>query len=108
MHTGIVQPSGPSIHCWMIFGSVWARYTAFGGAAKRRVTTTKLSPSVFKVILLIAVPFPFLVSYLPELCPAFRSFSPGRFAASPAIDRWFQSRAWRAGTDALCPRFDGR
>src|SRR6267378_1269026 len=53
MHTGIVQPSGPSIHFWTSFGSVWARYTASGGAAKRLVTTTWVSPSVCNVILLI-------------------------------------------------------
>src|ERR1700722_3186768 len=53
MHAGIVQPSGPSNHFWISFGSVWARYTASGGAANRRITTTCVSPSVFSVNLLI-------------------------------------------------------
>lgn len=44
----MLQPSGPSIHFWMSEGSVWARYTASGEAAKRRVTTTCVSPSVFR------------------------------------------------------------
>src|SRR5216684_818591 len=53
MQTGIVQPSGPSSHFWISFGSVWARYTASGGAANRLVTTTWVLPSVFRVNLLI-------------------------------------------------------
>ena len=53
MQTGMVQPSGPSIHFCTSSGSVWARYTASGGAAKRRVTTTCRSPSVFSVNLLM-------------------------------------------------------
>ena len=52
----MVQPSGPSIHFCTSAGSVCARYTASGGAAKCLVTRTCLSPSVFRVILLIAVP----------------------------------------------------
>src|SRR5437868_3376270 len=55
MQTGIVQPSGPSSHFWISAGSVCARYTASGTAAKRLVTTTWRSPSVFSVILLISV-----------------------------------------------------
>src|SRR5260370_39137421 len=53
MQTGIVQPSGPSSHFWISFGSVWARYTASGGAANRLVATTWGLPSVFIVNLLI-------------------------------------------------------
>src|SRR5437660_5302692 len=55
MQTGIVQPSGPSSHFWISAGSVCARYTASGAAAKRLVTTTWRSPSIFSVILLIRV-----------------------------------------------------
>src|SRR5580700_9508286 len=53
MQTGIVQPSGPSSHFWISFGSVCARYTASGGAANRLVTITWVSPSVFSINLLI-------------------------------------------------------
>src|SRR5437868_3198559 len=53
MQTGIVQPSGPSSHFCTSAGSVCARYTASGAAAKRRVTTTWVSPSVFSVNLLM-------------------------------------------------------
>src|ERR1017187_4044346 len=53
MQTGIVQPSGPSNHFWISFGSVCARYTVSGGAANRLVTTMWVSPSVFSVILVI-------------------------------------------------------
>src|SRR5215218_10331035 len=53
MQTGMVQPSGPSSHFCTSSGSVCARYTASGGAAKRRVTTTCRSPSVFSVNLLM-------------------------------------------------------
>src|SRR5204863_9321357 len=49
------QPSGPSSHFWISAGSVCARYTASGAAAKRLVTTTWRSPSVFSVILLIGL-----------------------------------------------------
>src|SRR5580698_3552698 len=98
MQTGIVQPSGPSNHFWIIFGSVWARYTASGGAAKRLVTIMSVSPSVFSVILVIG----FLLSLLLFFQPSFfsslffpfrrerrragRSFSPVLFAACQAID----------------------
>src|SRR3954471_11100907 len=53
MQPGMVQPSGPSNHFCTSSGSVCARYTASGGAAKRRVTTTWVSPSVFSVNLLM-------------------------------------------------------
>src|ERR1700678_4102994 len=53
MHTGIVHPFGPSSHFWINFGSVWARYTASGGAVKCLVTINWVSPSVLSVILLI-------------------------------------------------------
>jgi hypothetical protein len=42
MQTGIVEPPGPRNHFWINFGSVCARYTASGGAAKRLVITESL------------------------------------------------------------------
>src|SRR5580693_7417421 len=98
MHTGIVQPSGPSSHFWTSFGSVWARYTASGGAANRLVTTTQVSPSVFNVNLLID----FLLSWsslvfwvVPcerEPCPAGRSSSRAPFATWRATGPLLQCR----------------
>src|SRR4029077_9173848 len=90
MQTGIVQPSGPSSHFWINFGSVWARYTASGGAVKCLVTINWASPSVFSVILLIVF---FLSCFFPslffpsppELRRAGRSLSQGLFAALQAI-----------------------
>src|SRR5580692_11491148 len=85
MQTGIAHPSGPSSHFWISFGSVWARYTASGAAAKCLVTITWVSPSVFSVILLIALFPSFVFPSRQELRPAGRSFSQGLFAAWPAI-----------------------
>src|SRR5690348_13217892 len=111
MQTGIVQPSGPSIHCLIIFGSMCARYTASGGAAKRLVTITCVSLSVFNVSLLIAYSLSSNVSLLiafflssvvplrPELDPAGRNFFRGPFAALPTTDRWLQCRLSRDGVD---------
>src|ERR1700734_3047115 len=82
MQTGIVQPSGPSSHFWISFGSVWARYTASGGAANRLVTTMWVLPSVFRVNLLIVFLL-FLSSVVPcwrEPCPVGRSSYPALFA----------------------------
>src|SRR5580704_8682119 len=100
MHTGIVQPSGPSSHFCTSFGSVWARYTASGGAAKRLVTTTWVSPSVCSVILLIVF---LLFSVFPcwrEPRPAGHSFSPAPFAAWPAIVPLLRRPLWRADEGA--------
>ena len=60
MHTGMVQPGGPSIHLTMIAGSMCARNTASGAALKRRVTTTNWSPSVTRVSLLMIHSFSFV------------------------------------------------
>src|SRR5882724_10640676 len=113
MQTGIVQPSGPSIHFWTKLGSMWARYTASGGAAKRLVTTRCVSPSVFSVSLLIVsllfclVPFFRLVPWWPEPRPAGRSFSAGLCAAWRAIGPSLQYRSLRDDEDVSCPRLDG-
>src|SRR4029077_16035728 len=104
MHTGIVHPSGPSNHFWINFGSVWARYTASGGAAKRLVTTMWVSPSVFSVILLIVFFLSRVFPFRLELRPAGRSFSPGLFAASQAIGPSLQCPLPRDGGDASYPR----
>src|ERR1700740_2403545 len=103
MQTGIVQPSGPSNHFWINFGSVWARYTASGDAAKRLVTTTWVSPSVLRVILLIAFLLFSLAPWRPELDPTGRSFFADLFAASPAIGPWLQCRPSPGGEGASCP-----
>src|SRR6266436_777428 len=108
MHTGIVQPSGPSIHFWTSFGSVWARYTASGGAAKRLVTTTWVSPSVCSVILLIVF---LLFSVFPcwrEPRPAGHSFSPAPFAAWPAIGPLLRHPLLRADEGASYHPRDGQ
>src|ERR1700722_18311591 len=103
MHTGIVQPSGPSNHCWINFGSVWARYTASGGAAKRLVTIMCVSPSVFSVILLIVFLLSCFCSFpRREPRPAGRSCSQGLFAAGQAIGPSLRSPPLRDGEDALC------
>src|SRR5437588_3978936 len=106
MQTGIVQPSGPSNHFWINFGSVCARYTASGGAAKRLVTTTCVSPSVFSVILLIAFPLFCASPSWPEPRPAGRSFSRALFAAFEAIGPSLQYRPLRDDEGASCPRLD--
>src|SRR5215470_16451760 len=110
MQTGMVQPSGPRHHFWISFGSVCARYTASGGAAKRLVTTMYRSPSVFSVSLLVLLvvvfivfPFYLLISCRKEFRPVFRSFLPGLFAAWPAIDRSPPCRFLPDGTGALRP-----
>src|SRR5215475_5583219 len=108
MQTGMVQPSGPSIHFWTIFGSVWARYTASGGAAKRLVTITWVSPSVFSVSLLIEFLPSYVVSWRPELHPAGRSFSPWLCAAWPATGPWRQSQPWPDDEGAWRRRRDER
>src|SRR5712672_805049 len=108
MQTGIVQPSGPSIHFCSSFGSVWARYTASGGAAKRLVTTTWVSPSVCSVILLIVF---LLFSVFPrwrEPRPAGHSFSPAPFAAWPAIGPLLRRRLWRVDEGASYHRRDAQ
>src|ERR1700692_3254247 len=106
MQTGIVQPSGPSSHFWINFGSVWAQYTVSGGGAKRLVTTTWVSPSVFSVSLLIVF---LLVSSAvpcwPEPRPAGRSFSPLLSAALPAIGPLQQCPPWRDASGVSYPRF---
>src|ERR1700728_3992618 len=104
MQTGIVQPSGPSNHFWINFGSVWARYTASGGAAKRLVTITWVSASVFSVILLIAFSLSCVFPSRPELRPAARSLSPGLFAALRAIGPSLQCPLLRADEGASYPR----
>src|SRR5271156_2922233 len=100
MQTGIVQPSGPSNHFWINLGSVWARYTASGGAAKRRVTITWVSPSVFSVILFIASLLSCVFPSPPEPGPAGRSLLPGLFAAWRAIDPSLQCLLWRGDAGA--------
>src|SRR5580698_2554413 len=92
MHTGMVQPSGPSIHFCTSFDPVCARYTASGGAVKRLVTTTHLSPSVLRVSLLIVSSFLWAVSYPPAGRQAGRSCLPTPCAASQAIDQSPQRR----------------
>src|SRR5580704_16762917 len=106
MQTGIVQPSGPSNHFWINFGSVCARYTASGGAAKRLVTIMCVSPSVLSVILLIAFLLSCVVLSWPELRRAGRSFSRGRFATWQAIGPALQYRPLRDDGDAWCPRLE--
>src|SRR5216683_4351618 len=104
MQTGIVQPSGPSSHFWISFGSVWARYTASGGAANRRVTTTWVLPSVFRVNLLIVFLL-FLSSVVPcrrEPRPAGRSSSPVLFATLRATGPLLQCQPLRDVEDASC------
>src|SRR6201987_5345904 len=96
MQTRIVQPSGPSNHFWINFGSVWARYTASGGAVKRLVTITWVSPAVFSVILLIAFPLSCLFPSPPELRPAGHSLFRGLFAALRAIGPSLQYPLLRA------------
>src|ERR1700735_227906 len=94
LQTGIVQPSGPSSHFWISFGSVCARYTASGGAEKRLVTIMCVSPSVFSVSSLI-VYLLFSVPSRLELRPAGRSFSPALCAALQATGPWLQYRPLR-------------
>src|ERR1035438_8302896 len=104
MQTGIIQPSGPSSHFWISFGSVWARYTASGGAANRLVTTTWVLPSVFRVNLLIVFLL-FLSSIVPfrrEPRPAGRSFSPTLFATRRATGPLLQCRPLRDDRGASC------
>src|SRR3974390_1643824 len=108
MQTGIVQPSGPSNHFWINFGSVWARYTASGGAVKRLVTITWVSPSVFSVILLIAFFLSCLLPFPPELRPAGRSLSPVLSATSRAIGPSLLFPLLRADEGASHPRFGKR
>src|ERR1700730_14478743 len=113
MHTGIVQPSGPSSHFWINFGSVWARYTASGGAVKRLVTINWVSPSVFSVILLIVFFFSWVFLSLvfpspPERRRAGRSLSPGLCAAWQAIDPSLQYRYSRDDEDASYPQLGER
>src|SRR5579872_1662250 len=104
MQTGIVQPSGPSNHFWINFGSVWARYTASGGEAKCLVTITWVSPSVFSVILLIVFFLSCVFPFPPELRPAGRSLSQELFAAWRAIGPSLQCPILRADEDASHPR----
>src|SRR5271165_2081228 len=130
MHTGMVQPAGPSSHFWIIFGSVCARYTASGGAAKRRVTTMCVSPSVLSVIFVVIVilfivssslylvPFLCLVSFLcpflclipwrPELHPAGRNSFPELRGAWPATGPSRQCRPWPIGEGAWRRRLAGQ
>src|SRR6266850_2425887 len=97
MQIGIVHPSGPSIHFWISFGSVCARYTASGGAANRLVTTTYLSPSVLSVILAIVFSLLSLVSSPQGRRPACRSFSPKPPATCQATGRSPQHRPLPVG-----------
>src|SRR5277367_6430437 len=108
MHTGIVHPSGPSNHFWINFGSVWARYTASGGAVKRLVTITWVSPSVFSVILLIAFLLSCVFPSPPEFRPAGRSLSQGLFAAFRAIGPSLQYPLLLADEGASYPRLGER
>src|SRR5271155_5250856 len=104
MQTGMVQPSGPSSHFWISFGSVWARYTASGGAANRLFATTWVSPSAFRVNLLIVFLL-FLCSVVPcrrEPRPDGRSFSPALFATSPATGPSLQRRPLRDAEGVSC------
>src|SRR5258708_7706983 len=102
----MVQPSGPSNHFWSNFGSVWARYTISGGATKRLVTTTCVSPSVFSVNLLIVFLFFSVVPWWPEPRLACRSFSPALFEALQAIGPSLRYHPLRCDEDASCPRHD--
>src|ERR1700733_9954472 len=104
MHTGIVHPSGPSNHFWINFGSVWARYTASGGAVKRLVTISWVSPSLFSVILLIVFYLSCVFPYRPGLVPAGRSLLQGLFAALQATGPSLQYPHSRDGEDASYPR----
>src|ERR1700730_6208949 len=104
MHSGIVQPSGPNIHFCISFGSVYDRYTDSGGAAKRLVTTTCLSPSVLRVSLLIVFSFLLAVSYQPAPRLGGRNCLSKLSAASRAIDRSLQHLPLRVGTVDSCPR----
>src|SRR5580700_10483059 len=109
MHTGIVHPSGPSSHFWINFGSVWARYTASGGAVKCLVTINWVSPSVFSVILLIVFFLSCVCSSLvfpspPELRRDGRSLSQGRFSALQAIGPSLQYPYSRDDEDASYPQ----
>src|SRR5579872_5732910 len=90
MQTGIVQPSGPSNHVWISFGSVWARYTRCGAAAKRLVTITWVSPSVRNVIWLIVPVLSLAVgdSSWPARRLTARNWFPMPFAASQATHPW--------------------
>src|SRR5947209_4066706 len=106
MQTGIVHPSGPSSHFCTNFGSVCARYTASGGAAKCLVTTTCVSPSVFSLSLLIVLLLFSVVPSWPEPGPAGCSFSRGLCAASRATGPWLQYRPSRADEDAWRRRRD--
>src|SRR5580704_8296909 len=108
MQTGIVQPSGPSSHFWISFGSVWARYTASGGAANRLVTTTWVLPSVFRVNLLIVflLFFSWVVLRRREPRPAGRSSSPALFATLRATGPLPQCRPLRDDEGASCHRRD--
>src|SRR5271163_956692 len=108
MQTGIVQPSGPSSHFWINFGSVWARYRASGGAVKRLATITWVSPSVFSVILFIAFPLSCVCPSPPELRPAGRSLSQGLCAALRAIGPSLQYLLLRADEGASYPRLGER
>src|ERR1700746_1862835 len=108
MQTGMVQPSGPSNHFWTNLGSVWARYTASGGAAKRLVTTMCVSPSVFNVTLLIFFLLFSVFPCWPELRRAGRSFSPALFEALPGISPLRPYRPLRDDGGASCPRRDAQ
>src|SRR5580700_9976479 len=108
MQTGMLQPSGPSSHFWINFGSVWARYTASGGAAKRLVTIRCLSPSVLNVILLITFLLISVFRFRPGLHPACRSSSPVRCAALPTTGASLQYRSLRDGEGVSCLRFGER
>src|ERR1700690_2578672 len=110
MQTGIVQPSGPSTHFWFSFGSVWARYTASGGAANRLVTSTWVLPSVFRVNLLIVFLLFLSSFYLRSLVvpcrreprPAGCSSSPALFATLRATGPLLQCRPLRDDEAASC------
>src|SRR6202167_5875208 len=108
MHTGIVHPSGPSNHFWINFGSVWARYTASGGAVKRLVTITWVSPSHFSVTLLIAFLLSCVFPSPPELRPGGRSLAQGLFAALRAIGPSLQYPLLRADDGASYARLGER
>src|SRR5580658_2471108 len=108
MQTGMLQPSGPSNHFWINFGSVWARYTASGGAAKRLVTIKWVSPSVVSVSLLIIFFLSSLFRSRPELRPAGRSFFQALHEALQAIGPSLQYRSLQDDEGALCLPPGGR
>src|SRR6266851_6451200 len=68
--TGMVQPSGPSIHCGTCLGLVQASKTSRRGASNTRVMTTSWSEGVVKVVglaLSVAPMAPLLLLHLLQV-----------------------------------------